>query len=135
MLCAIKSQDKQKIIELLYPDHQADSSDDKEKLYIPKVKNEAKLTEFINYLGNKESLMTCYSVRAYLKCKVSSNMAEKANDMLVAHRQKKKAMSWSQDGSSGMATLKGIPAVKVHLEPRTVMHHRNEIKVRLQCLL
>ena len=108
LLCAIKSQDKQKIIELLYPDHQADSSDDKEKLYIPKVKNEAKLTEFINYLGNKESLMTCYSVRAYLKCKVSSNMAEKANDILVAHRQKKKAMSWSQDGSSGMATLKAF---------------------------
>ena len=32
-------------------------------------------------------------------------MAEKSNDMLVAHRQKKKGMSWSQDGSSGLAII------------------------------
>ena len=107
LLSSILNKQDDAVRAALYPKQQdaedVDSAEDTR--YIPKIKNEAKLTEFINYLTGKEPLMACYSVRAYRKLKVSSNMAEKSNDMLVAHRQKKKGMSWSQDGSSGLAII------------------------------
>lgn len=106
LLAAIKDQDDQLLLTLLYPaESNADSLNKPEQRFIPRVKNAKKLEEFIGYITRKEHLMACYSFRSYLGLKISSNMAEKANDLLVAQRQKHNGMSWSQSGSSGLATI------------------------------
>ena len=47
----------------------------------------------------------CYAVRCHLCLTNTSNPVEKANDLAVARRQKKKDMSWSRHGSIGLASL------------------------------
>ncbi len=47
--------------------------------------------------------------------RISSNPVEKANDMLVSRRQKGKGMSWSRNGSWGLA---GITAKYLNNESR-----------------
>jgi hypothetical protein len=39
---------------------------------------------------------------------IGSGRGEKANDQLVAHRQKKKSMSWSEKGSNALTILKSL---------------------------
>jgi len=47
----------------------------------------------------------CYALRQKLGLRVSSNLVEKANDLVVSNRQKHNGMSWSADGSTSLATL------------------------------
>jgi hypothetical protein len=37
---------------------------------------------------------------------IGSGRVEKANDLVVAHRQKKKGMAWSKAGSSALAIIR-----------------------------
>jgi hypothetical protein len=56
----------------------------------------------------------------------SSNRGEKANDVVVATRQKHKGMSWSQVGSSALAALQALVCNDNHgqwFEERTVDLH------------
>ncbi|HAG12120.1 MAG TPA: hypothetical protein DCK76_12335 [Desulfotomaculum sp.] len=39
---------------------------------------------------------------------MSSNLGEKANDLVVAQRQKHNGMSWSRSGSSGLANVRAL---------------------------
>ena len=54
---------------------------------------------------NKESEIACYAVRKSLGLRISSNRVEKANDLIVAERQKGKGMSWSRQGSWSLANI------------------------------
>jgi hypothetical protein len=47
----------------------------------------------------------CYALRERLGLRNSSNRGEKANDLVVARRQKHNGMSWSDDGSFAFATV------------------------------
>ena len=69
------------------------------------VRNETRRKELIDYLGRKEYAIQCYAVRRRLGLTTTSNPVEKANDLTVARRQKKKGMSWSRHGSIGLASL------------------------------
>ena len=40
--------------------------------------------------------------------RVSSNRVEKANDLLVANRQKHNGMSWSEKGSGALAAITAL---------------------------
>ena len=40
-----------------------------------------------------------------LKLRISSNRVEKANDLVVAMRQKHNGMAWSEKGSSALAVI------------------------------
>jgi len=46
---------------------------------------------------------------------VSSNLVEKANDLVVSNRQKHNGMSWSADGSTSLATLTSVRLNDEHM--------------------
>jgi len=72
------------------------------------IRNESRRKELIEYLGRKEYAIQCYAVRRHLGLTTTSNPVEKANDLTVARRQKKKSMSWSRHGSRGLASLTAL---------------------------
>lgn len=69
------------------------------------IKNRKWLEDLLGYLNRKSYSITCYALRAKLGLRNSSNPVEKANDLLVAQRQKHNGMSWSSTGSSSLAAL------------------------------
>ena len=76
-----------------------------ESLDSSKIKNRQRLDELISYLRNKDPEIACYAVRRSLGLRISSNRVEKANDLIVAERQKGKGMSWSRQGSWSLANI------------------------------
>jgi hypothetical protein len=72
------------------------------------VKNAAKREELIAYLTKHTSEIINYEKRKAAGKKIGSGSVEKANDVLVAHRQKKKGMAWSRIGSESLAILKAL---------------------------
>ena len=63
------------------------------------------LEQIKGYLERNRPHIPCYAVRAELGLRCSSNCVEKENDIVVAHRQKKNGMSWSEPGSHSLAAL------------------------------
>ena len=61
--------------------------------------------KLIEYLQRNRTYIPCYALRAKLGLRNSSNRGEKANDMVVSHRQKHDGMSWSKSGSLGLAVV------------------------------
>ena len=66
------------------------------------------LGELTGYLDRKKYQIVCYALRHGLGLRVSSNRVEKANDLLVARRQKHNGMSWSFEGSCSLASTKMV---------------------------
>jgi len=69
------------------------------------IKNSYWFGEFIGYLERKKKQIICYALRHGLSLRISSNRVEKANDLLVAQRQKHSGMSWSFEGSGNLASI------------------------------
>ncbi len=76
------------------------------------IKNQEQLDILIAYIERNKNLIPCYALRKKLNLKNSSNRVEKANDQLVAQRQKHNGMSWSPKGSMALAQLKAIKCNK-----------------------
>ena len=74
-------------------------------LDISQIKSNDWLKELIGYLGRKQAQIICYALRFELGLRISSNRVEKANDLLVAQRQKHGGMSWSFEGSHSLASI------------------------------
>lgn len=72
------------------------------------IKNQKWLDDLLAYLDRKKYAITCYALRAKLGLRNSSNPVEKANDLLIAQRQKHNGMSWSPCGSGALAALQMI---------------------------
>ena len=70
------------------------------------VKNKEKQQELINYLKKHIAEIIDYEKRQLAGRSIASGRGEKANDMLIAKRQKKKAMAWSDNGSKALAICK-----------------------------
>ena len=70
-----------------------------------KVKNNDFIVKLIEYLERVRGYVPCYALRKELGLRNSSNLGEKANDIVVANRQKHNGMSWSNDGSVAFATV------------------------------
>ena len=86
---------------------------DRAKAYVEALPHEAvrrpEVLERINgYLERNRQHIPCYAARAKLGLRCSSNPVEKQNDVVVAHRQKKNGMAWSEDGSHALATLAAV---------------------------
>jgi len=77
------------------------------------IKNVKKLDELMGYLDRKSPYLACYALRHHLGLRTSSNRVEKANDIVVATRQKHNGMAWSKAGSGALAI---ITAAKVNGE-------------------
>ena len=73
---------------------------------IPTVKNQEKFDELIVYLTKHQTEIIDYDKRKKAGKTIGSGRCEKANDGIVAHRQKKKGMAWSRAGSKALAIIK-----------------------------
>jgi hypothetical protein len=69
------------------------------------LKDRAKLEQLIDYLNRVRKYIPNYALRDSLGLCNSSSRVEKANDLIVARRQKNKGMSWSHDGSIFLASV------------------------------
>ena len=101
---AQKELDIQQINALLWEGKVAQAKSYIEKM--SKVKNQNKRQEIITYLDKHKKEIIDYKKRKEIGKSIGSGRVEKANDLVVAHRQKKKGMSWSKKGSRALAILK-----------------------------
>ena len=62
----------------------------------------------MGYLDRNRLTIPNYMLRAELGLRNSSNRGEKANDLIVANRQKHNGMSWSDIGSASLASVSAI---------------------------
>jgi hypothetical protein len=69
------------------------------------VRNQALLKKLAEYLERVRACIPNYELRKELGLRNSSNLGEKANDLLVAARQKHNGMSWSNSGSLALAAV------------------------------
>ena len=72
------------------------------------IKNQDEIIKLINYLERSKPYIPCYEARKQLGLRNSSNIGEKANDLLVSERQKHNGMSWSKVGSVALASLTAL---------------------------
>lgn len=72
------------------------------------VKAPNEVESLIGYLSKHRERIPCYAIRKQLGLRNSSNAVEKANDDLVSTRQKNRGMSWSREGSLGLAALAAV---------------------------
>ena len=72
------------------------------------LKNRKWQEELLGYFQKKGSCIACYALRAKLGLRNSSSPVEKANDLIVAQRQKHNGMAWSVYGSGSLAALQMI---------------------------
>lgn len=79
------------------------------------VKNGKQLEEVKQYITRKSPDLACYALRSKLGLRISSNRVEKANDIVVASRQKHNGMSWSVAGSGALAVIK-VASINGELE-------------------
>jgi hypothetical protein len=70
------------------------------------TKNEAKLDELIGYLKARQAWMMNYRQRRIERRYIGSTQVEKANELLVARRQKNRGMQWSKATSDAFAALR-----------------------------
>lgn len=73
---------------------------------ITEVKNQDKLDELAGYIQKHQSEIIDYYTRQLAGKTIGSGRCEKANDIIVANRQKKKGMAWSRSGSKALAIVK-----------------------------
>jgi len=79
-----------------------------ESLPDSEIKNDEARLDLITYLTRNRPMIPVYAVRKRLGLRNSSNRGEKANDLLVANRQKHQGMSWSKSGSVALATVTAL---------------------------
>jgi hypothetical protein len=72
------------------------------------IKNEDERIHLVQYLAKNRPMIPVYAVRRELGLRNSSNRGEKANDLLVAERQKHNGMSWSPSGSVALASVTAL---------------------------
>jgi hypothetical protein len=76
--------------------------------YRPLAKNPEKLEELSGYLQARQPYLVNYRQRYRDRLYIGSGQAEKANDLIVARRQKHQGMHWSQQTSQALAALKTL---------------------------
>ena len=74
----------------------------------PDPRRPAPLDEWIAYLDARRPSIPCYRERRRLRQYIGSGQAEKANDLLVARRQKNKGMHWSEETSTALMRLRTL---------------------------
>ena len=98
-----------------------------ESLPESEIKNDEARLDLITYLTRNRPMIPVYAVRKRLGLRNSSNRGEKANDLMVANRQKHKGMSWSKSGSVALAS---VTALKQNKEYKQWFRER-EIEFKL----
>jgi hypothetical protein len=76
--------------------------------YRPQARNMAPLEILIGYLQARKDWIPNYRQRRIEGQYVGSGHVEKANDLIVARRQKGAGMQWSQETSNALAALRTL---------------------------
>ena len=76
--------------------------------YRPRARNEAALDTFIAYLEARAAWIPNYRQRRMARKYIGSGHVEKANDIIVARRQKGRGMHWSKETSDALAALRTL---------------------------
>jgi len=100
-----KLQIKKKLASILWTGRYQNAINYLDSLKKSQVRNSKKIEELKDYICRKSPNLTCYALRHELKLRISSNRVEKANDLVVAMRQKHNGMAWSEKGSSALAVI------------------------------
>lgn len=87
-----------------------------------KVRNPEHIDKLVEYFGRVGGYIPNYALRKQLGLRNSSNLGEKANDVIVSSRQKHNGMSWSDDGSHAFAS---VAALLSNGELLHWLHHRS----------
>jgi len=87
-----------------------------------KIKNQEYIRILIDYFIRTNDYIPCYALRKELGLRNSSNLGEKANDIVVSNRQKHNGMSWSNNGSASFAT---VASASWNHEIEQWIHHRD----------
>jgi hypothetical protein len=72
------------------------------------VRNEAKLDELLGYLQARAPWIVNERQRRIERQYIGSAHVEKANDLIVARRQKNRGMQWSEATSDALAALRTL---------------------------
>jgi hypothetical protein len=76
--------------------------------YRPQVKDIDSLEILITYLSDRRAYLLNYKARRAQRQYIGSAHTEKANDLLVARRQKHQGMHWREVSSDGLAALRTL---------------------------
>jgi hypothetical protein len=76
--------------------------------YRPQTKNEERLDELIGYVRNREARIVDYGARRRRCGYIGSGGVEKANDVIVARRMKRRGMHWNEESADALAALKTL---------------------------
>lgn len=74
----------------------------------PQVKSEPPLDDFLTYIQTRRDYLPHYRQRRRDRQYIGSGHAEKANDLLVARRQKGAGMHWSEETSVALMRLRTL---------------------------
>lgn len=127
---AIRGKDRrnailEKVLRYLWVGDVTSASEYLSSLEPADIKNRKWLNDLLGYFQKKGDTITCYVLRAKLGLRNSSNPVEKANDLIVAGRQKHNGMAWSPDGSGALAALQMI---YLNHQPE-LWFHRKELRL------
>lgn len=103
-----KREIKDKLISILWTGNVDGAKSYVGKIKKKHIKSQKQLEDLCAYLDRKKDDIPCYALRSMAGVRNSSNLVEKANDIIVAQRQKHNGMSWSKKGSSALATITAI---------------------------
>ena len=104
----IRNEVLQKMLQLLWLGKVTHAVEYLRSLDGTKIKNKEHIEKLIAYFDRNWSNIPCYALRKKLGLRISSNRGEKANDLVVAKRQKHNGMSWSNAGSVGLANITAL---------------------------
>lgn len=76
--------------------------------YRSQAKDTQRLETLITYLSDRRAYLPNYKARRAQRQYIGSAHAEKANDLLVARRQKHRGMHWREASSDGLAALRTL---------------------------
>ena len=79
-----------------------------ENLAEDKIRNEERIVQLTAYLEKNKAMIPAYEIRKKIGLRNSSNLGEKANELLVSHRQKHNGMSWSKTGSVALTSVTAL---------------------------
>ena len=80
----------------------------KNRLDKTQLRPQNRIADLCGYFLKHRNHIPCYALRHHFGLRTSSNRAEKANDLVVAQRQKHNGMSWSCAGSAALAQIKAL---------------------------
>ena len=103
-----RNQVLQKLLRILWAGNTDQAISYLKGLGANELRSVNRIDDLCGYFEKHSAHIPCYALRKELGLHVSSNRVGKANDLVVAERQKHNGMSWSNAGSGALAQIKAL---------------------------